>query len=361
MNNKVVLKDLEYINAGFSEKKNLEGSTILITGCAGFLGFYFMCFLAHYAKLLGIKSIVGLDNFRLGRPLWLENLVKRHSERVKILDFDIAKAQLNRIEKVAQTDFVIHMASIASPSYYRRYPLETIDANVWGLRSLLDYFRPFKLKGFLFFSSSEIYGDPFEGFIPTPEDYRGNVATVGPRACYDEAKRFGETLCYTYAREFGIPIVIVRPFNNYGPGMRLDDKRAPADFARAILENKDIGLYSNGTPTRTFCYVADAILGYLKALTYGQFEIFNIGNKKPEISISQFAEIFVEKGKQILNYSGSIIYEKSSENDYLTDNPSRRCPNLEKAKKLLGFNPSIDVNEGVQRFLDFLKLNQEEL
>ena len=125
-------------------------------------------------------------------------------------------------------------------------------------------------------------GTPSPEFIPTPENYNGNVAAIGPRACYDEAKRFGETLCYLFAKTYNLPVTIVRPFNNYGPGMRLDDKRVPADFGGAVSENRNITLLSDGTPTRTFCYVSDAIIGYLKALLYAKFEFFNIGIDKPE-------------------------------------------------------------------------------
>ena len=122
-----------------------------------------------------------------------------------------------------------------------------MDANVIGLRKLLDYYKEKPIKSFLFFSSSEVYGDPDPNRIPLEEDYRGNVATIGPRACYDEAKRFGETMSYLFAEKYNLPIKIVRPFNNYGPGMNLNDKRVPADFAKAVFENRDIEIFSDGT------------------------------------------------------------------------------------------------------------------
>ena len=148
----------------------------------------------------------------------------------------------------------------------------------------------FQLKGLLFFSSSEIYGDPAPEAIPTNESYRGNVACLGPRACYDEAKRFGETLCWVFANTLGTPIRIVRPFNNYGPGMALTDSRAPADFGQCVMQNRDITIFSSGAPTRTFCYVADAVAGYFKALLHDRFDAFNIGIEKPEISVRELAE-----------------------------------------------------------------------
>ena len=146
------------------------------------------------------------------------------------------------------------MASIASPSFYRKYPIETLDANIWGLRRLLDFYCEKNIRGLAFYSSSEIYGDPTPENIPTPETYRGNVDCQGPRACYDEAKRFGETMCYLFHQKYNMPITIIRPFNNYGPGVRLNDARVLADFANAVRQNKDIVMFSDGSPTRTFCY-----------------------------------------------------------------------------------------------------------
>lgn len=288
----------------------------------------------------------------MGQPKWLSAL---KSPATEFLSLDVTKLKPTDLEDHQDVNYVIHMASIASPTYYRRYPLETVDANVWGLRRLLELFKAAKkLKGFLFFSSSEVYGEPDPSCIPIKEDYRGNVWTIGPRACYDEAKRFGETLCYIYAEKFGLPITIVRPFNNYGPGMKLDDRRAPADFAKAVLLKQPLRIYSDGTPTRTYCYVADGIAGYLKALVYDSFEVFNIGMDKPELSVSQLAAIYQEIGQEIFGHRVDIAYCVPDDKDYLTHNPRRRCPDITKAKSLLGFSPVIDVRSGVRRFLQFL-------
>lgn len=354
--NTIYNKDLQYIYNKLeqSEKDRLKGSSILITGCAGFLGYYLMSFLSEYSDMLGIKKIIGIDNFKLGNPKWI-SVLRNSSPKIELYTFDITQFSLFDKEKISDVDFVIHMASIASPTFYRKYPLETVDANIVGLRELLDFYREKEIKGFLFFSSSEVYGDPFPEYIPTSEEYRGNVAMIGPRACYDEAKRFGETICYLYAEEFGMPISIVRPFNNYGPGMRLDDKRVPADFAKSIIENKKIVLYSDGKPTRTFCYVTDAIVGYLKALLYESFDYFNIGIDNPEISIKELAQIYKDAGSAIYDFDQSIEFRESEEKSYLKDNPQRRCPNISKARKLLNYSPLISVSEGVHRFLTFLK------
>ncbi len=355
-NDTIFHSDLRYIfnNLTKDEKEKFKGASILITGCAGFLGYYFMSFLSEYADQLSIKKIIGMDNFKLGRPQWIVELDQLNN-KVELFTFDITQFSTFDTEKIKDVDFIIHMASIASPTYYRKYPLETVDANVIGLRALLDFYKNKDIKGFLFFSSSEVYGDPLPNYIPTPEEYRGNVAMIGPRACYDEAKRFGETLCYLYAENYHMPISIVRPFNNYGPGMRLNDKRVPADFAKAIVNNEKLIMYSDGTPTRTFCYVADAITGYIKAMLYEQFDYFNIGMDKPEISIKKLAEIYKQIGSKIFNYNQSIEFKNSEEKSYLTDNPLRRCPDITKARMLLKFNPSISVNEGVHRFLTFIR------
>jgi len=152
-----------------------------------------------------------------------------------------------------------------------------------------------------------------------------------------------------------VPVTIVRPFNNYGPGMRLDDRRVPADFAKAVLENRDIEILSDGTPTRTFCYVADAAAGYLRALTFGRFECFNIGIERPEISMLDLANLYATIGRQVAGYSAKVRFAAPEEKDYLTHNPARRCPKLDKARKMLGYEPTIEVAEGVGRFLRFLQ------
>lgn len=351
--------DFDHTLNGLSqaEREKLKGSTILITGCGGFLGYYYMRFFNEKAETLGIKKIIGLDNFMLGYPEWIKELEKNPG--FDIQKFDIIKDDISSIKGSDKADFIIHMASIASPMFYRQYPIETLDANIWGLRSLLDFYKDKNIKGFLFYSSSELYGDPDSKHVPTSEEYYGNVCATGPRACYDESKRFGETMCMLWAQKYNMPIGVARPFNNYGPGMRINDKRVPADFALAIKENRDIEILSNGSPTRTFCYIADSINGYLKIMLHGKYDFFNIGIEKPEISISQLAEIYVEAGKEIYGYTGKVVYATSEDKQYLTNNPQRRCPNIDKARSILDYNPSISVEEGVRRFLTFIKESEE--
>ena len=355
MKNKIIVEDLEQIHNEI-KKNEFKNATILITGCAGFLGYYILSYFTGYFEELNLERIIGLDTFVLSKPKWINDLISKNKGKLDLYTFDIAKDKIEDIKNSDKVNFVIHMASIASPSFYRKFPLVTVDANIWGLRKLLDFYKENKnFKSFLFFSSSEIYGDPNEKNIPTGEDYRGNVSCIGPRACYDESKRFGETICFIYANQFSMPISIVRPFNNYGPGMRINDKRLPADFANQVLHNENIQIFSNGKPTRTFCYITDAIIGYLLALTNCQFDYFNIGNDSPEISVLDFANLFIKHAELLFEFSPKVIFRKSKDDDYLVDNPNRRCPDITKAKKLLGYNPKIDPDEGVRRYLIFLK------
>lgn len=359
---KIVRQDMERIYNGLSEEERAKfrDSVILFTGGAGFLGFYFITFLAHYQRELSIKKVICLDNFQVGYPKWLKELSE--AGQVELHKFNVITDDIADVPGAENADYIYHMASIASPLFYRKYPIETLDANIWGLRRLLDFYCEKPIHGLAFYSSSEIYGDPPPENIPTPETYRGNVDCQGPRACYDEAKRFGETMCYLFHEKYGMPISVIRPFNNYGPGMRLNDARVPADFANAVRENRNIVMYSDGSPTRTFCYISDAITGYLKALLYAEkgFETFNIGMDKPEISIRQLAEIYIQAGQEIFDYTGQTNFVKSEDAAYLTNNPNRRCPVINKARRLLGYDPQVTVEQGVRYFLEYAKESKEE-
>lgn len=349
-------KDLEYIHAKAKEEfKALSGNTVLFTGANGFLGYYFIKSILAWNDIYSNKKITlyALDTFTTSVPKWLD---KRSN--LKVLKKDIIK-----YEPAVTTnfDYVIHAASIASPTFYRKYPIETINANVQGLYNILNYMvRRIKtkkpIKGLLFFSSSEIYGDPAAENIPTPETYRGNVSCTGPRACYDESKRFCETLCVNFSKVYDLPIKIARPFNNYGPGLKLNDGRVIPDFANDILHNKNITLLSQGSPTRTFCYIADAIVGYIKILINGKAsESYNIGVEEPEISMYDLAKKMKDLAAKYFDYSGKIIMKRSKDKNYLIDSPTRRCPQIAKAKKDLGYKPEISLDEGLTHTLLWYK------
>ena len=331
----------------------MSGRQVMIAGGAGFLGYYLVQGALHWNSLNSSQPpirVTVLDNFVRGVPDWLTAL--KGNTNLRLLKHDITvplPAELGDVE------FLIHAASIASPIYYRKCPIETMDANVNGLRYLLDYCLGQKKKGkavegVLFYSSSEIYGDPTPDSIPTPETYRGNVSCTGPRACYDESKRYGETLCVNFARQHELPIKVARPFNNYGPGLKITDRRVIPDFARDILNGQDIVMLSDGQAKRTFCYVADAVLGYYKILVRGRpGEAYNIGVETPEVSMVELAERMVALGRELVGYQGSVVRKESADKDYLVDNPNRRCPIITKARTELGYDPQVNLEDGLRR------------
>jgi UDP-glucuronate decarboxylase len=352
MSNPILIEDLADIHERFATRDRLQGAHVVVTGAGGFLGYYLTHYFVTYREELGIEGLVLIDPAADTGEHWLSELAD--GEKIRLVTGNVEGVELADYVPAGARLYVVHAASIASPTFYRKFPLKTIDANIWGLRHLLDQCTKFDLAGFLFFSSSEIYGDPEPGAIPTNEEYRGNVSCVGPRACYDESKRFGETISWVYASEHDMPITVARPFNNYGPGMSPSDRRLPADLASRVLAGENIEIYSSGAPTRTFCYVTDAVIGYLACLTYGTYDYFNIGNDAPEITVTQFAEIFRSAAAEVLGYRGAVVSATIDDPEYLTHNPQRRCPDLAKARDHLGYEARVDVETGVRRYLEFL-------
>lgn len=349
-------QDLDYIcQEAETELSAIAGHKLWLSGAAGFVGYYLTKAIEHWNKINpgNVITLIAVDNFIRGVPIWLESL---DSEYIQLLKFDITKDLPVEFDDV---DYVIHAASIASPPVYRQYPLETIDANITGIRNVLD--RADKLKAILFFSTSEIYGDPPAGEIPTKETFRGLVSCTGPRACYDESKRLGETLCVIYSQKHDVPVKIVRPFNNYGPGLKITDGRVLPDFARNALDNEDIVMLSDGSPTRTFCYIADAVTGYLKVLIRGhQGEPYNIGIDNDETSMRDLALLVQSHARELWSYAGSVITQEPEESAYLEDNPNRRCPNIDKAREHLDYDPKIGIDQGVRSALEWY-FHQENL
>lgn len=348
--NEIIKNDIVNSLQDFDDSlKKLEGSSILITGAAGFVCSYFVDFVNYLNKnkFKDPCKIIGVDNLITGKK---SNLTHLNEDD----DFKLIKKDLSKETVDVDVDYIIHGASIASPIFYRKYPLETMDVNVNGTRSMLELARKKDVKSFLFISTSEVYGDPTEDFIPTKEDYRGNVSCIGPRACYDESKRFGETLCTTYNKIYSIPTKITRPFNFYGPRLHLNDKRIIPDLLKDALENKDLILYSNGKATRTFCYISDAVAGHFKVLLSNfNGEVFNIGNDQEEVSIKELAEMVVS----LTNKDLKLSFQKSEDKEYLKDNPQRRCPDITKIRTKLGFNPKVNLKEGLSRTIEWHKKN----
>jgi dTDP-glucose 4,6-dehydratase/UDP-glucuronate decarboxylase len=320
----------------------LNGATLLVTGASGFLCSHFLETIAVFNETArpGCR-VIGVDNFKTGLPERLAWVAGRRDMELRPCDVSAG------FEPGEPVDFIIHGAGIASPPVYRRFPLETIDVNVNGARHMLELLRRGG-RGMLLLSSSEIYGDPDAAHIPTAEDFRGYVSSTGPRACYDESKRLGETLAMTYYRLHGAPVKIIRPFNVYGPGQRLDDGRIIPSLMSAAYHRKPIVLYSDGRATRSFCYVRDAIRGMLLVLLSPVAgEAFNVGNDE-EISVGDLARIAAAlDGPPEL----AVQFETSAEADYLSDNPQRRCPDLTKLRQLGNWSPQVKVREGLARTL----------
>lgn len=346
--NKIIFEDARQIATGIKDRASiLEGKTLLVSGGAGFICSYF----------LDVVSYLNENYFKQPcKILCLDNLINSKTDRINHL---LSKPYFNFINQdvskpfsyEGDIDFIVHGASLASPMLYRQYPIETIDANTLGTRNMLSLAVEKKVKSFAYLSSSEIYGDPDEKNIPTSEAYWGNVSSIGPRSCYDESKRLAEALCMAFFNKHNVPVKIIRPFNVYGPGMS-QDKRVMSDFINNGLNNEPIIMYSKGADTRTFCYISDAIEGFFRILLSNfNGQAFNIGNDSEEISMINLAQLI----NQILGNKLEIIQKISNDPNYLKDNPKRRCPNLTKAKTLLGYSPKTSLKQGVEKTIAWYK------
>ncbi len=310
------------------------GKKILLTGGNGFLGKYFVEVFRRYNELLR-------------KPIKLTVFDKNIDKNKKIKNFEFKKKDVSRVFSSNKSyDIIIHAAGIASPFYYRKKPLETIDVTIQGIKNCLKLAKKNNAK-LIYFSTSEIYGDPNSKNVPTNESYNGNVTSMGPRSCYDESKRLGETYCYIYNNYFNIHTNIIRPFNVYGPGMKQNDYRIFPNFISDILSKKQLKIYGSGNQTRTYCYITDAIEGFLRVIALGiSGEAYNIGNTKPEISVKNIVKVLkkINNNKvksKVINYPTS----------YPKDEPQRRCPNISKAHKHLGFKPKISLEKGLKNYL----------
>lgn len=357
--------------------EQLAGKHVVITGGRGFLGRYFTAVLAHLNEHHLVDKPV--------RVTCIDNLISAGEEGARIptipnvyfVNRDVREPFLScspcdggrhpgpRDRKdderpygpcpsclgggLRHVDFILHAAGIASPAHYRRYPLETLEVATRGTQNALELAKANPGCRIAFFSSSEIYGDPDAANVPTREEYRGNVACLGPRACYDMSKRLGETLVQIYAEKHGVHGTIIRPFNVYGPGMQKHDYRVLPNFAARIAANEAIEVYGDGKQTRTYCYVTDAIGGFLRVLLHGRAgEPYNIGNPSPEISVLELVEHV--KGIQPSGRPAIKTRVMPHPASYPADEPNRRCPDISKAARDLGYAPRVSLDEGLRRF-----------
>jgi len=323
---------------------------LLVTGAAGFLGTYFLDVVAEFNRRNPATpcTVTAVDRAEPGESRRLRHLAQ--DPNFTFFAHDVAAP----LTQPTRFDWIIHAASIASPTKYRSEPLMTIDVNVNGTWRVLERGQEDESRGVLIMSSSEVYGDPDPAFIPTPEEYFGHVSCTGPRACYDESKRLGETLAMNFFRQYDLPVKVVRPFNVYGPGQSLDDGRIMTDLLAAAVRRETLVLFSDGRPTRSFCYVADAISGVLRVLLAGKpGEVYNVGNDEEETSIGALAETAVDAALEVMGPPAmEVAFATSDEADYLVDNPSRRCPDLSKIRTSLGWQPGVSLHDGIVRSLE---------
>lgn len=302
----------------------------LITGGAGFLGSH-LC-----DALLGEGwNVVVVDNLLTGRRTNLAHLA--NDPRFEFVEKDICQPF-----DVGKIDYVFHFASPASPEDYHAHGIETLQVGSLGTFHALDTARKYGAK-YLVSSTSECYGDPLEH--PQKETYWGHVNPVGPRSVYDEAKRFTEALTVAYRRYYNVDVRIARIFNTYGPRMQIRDGRVVPNFMRQALSGEDLTIYGDGTQTRSFCYVSDEIDGFLRLANSQEPMPVNLGNPT-EFTILECARLVLK----VTGSKSQIRYEPLPQDD-----PSQRCPDISKARQLLGWEPKITLEMGLRRSLDFFK------
>jgi dTDP-glucose 4,6-dehydratase len=302
--------------------------TSVVTGGAGFLG-------SHLCDALIARGhrVICVDNFDTGSLQNIEHL--RDGEHFRFLHVDIT----SHYQIDEPVDFVYHMASPASPIDYARLPLHTLKVGAYGTHNTLGLAKA-KRARFMLASTSEVYGDPL--VHPQKEDYWGNVNPIGPRGVYDEAKRYAEALTMAYYRQQGVDTCIVRIFNTYGPRMRPNDGRAIPTFLSQALSDKPITVFGDGSQTRSFCYVDDLVRGLIALVESGVHDPVNIGNPN-EMTLLEMARTVVEMTES----RSEIVFEALP-----VDDPQVRQPDITRARDLLGWEPEIELREGLRRTIE---------
>lgn len=322
---KIDKQDLESIKERISFDL-FKDKNVLLIGSGGFLGNWF-CEVFDYLQVEYLKFDPGID----------------------------PKYDVNKPIDLPRYDFVINCAGIASPEKYMKEPVLTMDISYIGTKNVLDYCNKHKVESVLLFSSSEVYGTPVKEAIPTKEEYIGSIPTRSNRSCYDIGKQVLETLCHIYYNEFDTPVKVVRPFNFYGPYMGINDNRVLSNWMRSFLKGEKINVYGDGKQTRTFCYAGDGIAMILELLLKGQNgEIYNVGNSSPELNMIQLAEKFYsaldsEPNYELIKYPGF----------YPSDEPLRRCPNIDKVVRATNILPKTDLRRGLKSMLNYFKLEEK--
>lgn len=304
---------------------------ILITGGAGFIGSH-LC----YKLIERGDSVICVDNFITGSKDNIKDLID--NPRFKLIEHDIS-SPLYIDESI---DWVLHFASIASPKMYTKYPIKTLKSGLLGTYNCLGLAREKRAK-FLLASTSEVYGDP--SVHPQTEEYTGNVSIIGLRSCYDESKRAAESLTYAYMRKHRLDVRVVRIFNTYGPNMRQDDGRVVSNFIVQALKGKNLTVYGEGLQTRSFCYITDLVDGILRVMEVSYMLPLNLGNPE-EYRIIDLARIIIEA----VGANVQIDFLPLPEDD-----PKKRCPDITKARQLLGWYPQVSLRQGLRETVEYFK------
>ena len=307
---------------------------ILVTGSSGFIGQHLIDLLVQIGN--GSNKIFGID---IVKP-------KNKYKNFKFVKKSLFKIEYKDLPKT-KFDYIVHLAGIPSPTYYKKNPTGTIYLNSNLAEILIKKCLNDKSK-FVYFSSSEIYGNPPAEFIPTKENFNGNVSSISDRSCYDESKRMGETLTYIYKNYFNLDAKIIRPFNFYGNGMKSWDKRIIPQFFYQSLKNENITVFNKGLQTRSYCHIYDAIIMITYIIFKGKSFVYNVGNPKEEKNALEVAKLI----KKICKKSNEII-KIPYPNDYPSDEPMRRCPNINKFIQEFGYKPKINLKKGLEEFKNY--------
>lgn len=350
MTHAVIEEDLLRINAEDLPWSNLSGKTVLIAGAAGFLPAYM------------VQSILCRNDRRLGPPTRVIAMVRNAAQiQSRFADFS-GRPDLEMVVQdvcdgpphvTCDVHVVIHAASQASPKFYGRDPVGTLAANVIGTQNLLKLAHDRASERFLYFSSSEVYGELAPHQVPVREDQFGYLNPATVRACYGEGKRAGETLCVSWHHQYGVPAIIVRPFHTYGPGMAADDGRIYADIVADVVAGRNVVMKSDGSARRAFCYLADAVAGFFTALLRGKpGEAYNVGNDRAELSVLELTEsvisLFPERGLRVVR----IARSDAESPGYIGSVVSRVCPDITKIAEL-GWRPTTGIEEGFRRTIEW--------
>ncbi|MGE4232306.1 MAG: NAD-dependent epimerase/dehydratase family protein [Bacteriovoracia bacterium] len=341
MKNSVIEDDLKFISSTDLPWETFANKTVLVTGANGFLPSYMVETLIYLSEKKGISvNIIGL----------VRNIEKAKKRFAKYLHLPYFRLKVQDVcaplDHEGRVEYIIHAASLATPKFFSNYPIETILPNTTGTANMLEFAAHSRCEGFLFFSTTGVYGFNEPKKYPLKEDCFGELDPMSLASVYVESKRMGENMCVAWMKQKGVPVKIVRPAITYGPGILLDDGRSFADFIAAILNRKDIELYSDGRAIRNFCYIADAIVGFFTVMLKGQVgEAYNVATDH-EISIIDLANLLVQKVFPERNLK--VVMKSDNKKEFLRMNFPRTTVDITKARKL-GWKLSFSIEEGFRR------------